>query len=203
MKSTVYIVSESFLLGNLLREPFSEHFTEVAVIPCLDAMDGTDGAVVLVDVGDAEACARALRRIRGAGQDLSSMVLLLRSEDQGAELEGLIGEVGAMLPPTTGAEDVVRICNVVNAGVCIWPRSLISTFTAGRTRQCMTRRRLGSLTVREQAVLDRLSDGDSNKSIASALNISDSTVRVHVRSVLRKLGATNRTQAALYAAGHG
>lgn len=56
-----------------------------------------------------------------------------------------------------------------------------------------------SLTERESEVLNLIAEGRSNKAIARNLNLSDSTVRVHVRSLLRKLKLQNRTQAALMA----
>jgi DNA-binding NarL/FixJ family response regulator len=57
-----------------------------------------------------------------------------------------------------------------------------------------------SLTVRQQQVLDRLIQGASNKLIGRQLKLRESTVKVHVRHIMRKLGAANRTQAALSAA---
>lgn len=54
--------------------------------------------------------------------------------------------------------------------------------------------RLG-LTPREKDVLALLSRGHSNRQIARALTISENTAMVHVRNLMRKLGATNRTQA--------
>lgn len=55
-------------------------------------------------------------------------------------------------------------------------------------------RRLG-LTPREEDVLALLSRGHSNRQIARSLAISENTAMVHVRNLMRKLGATNRTQA--------
>ena len=55
---------------------------------------------------------------------------------------------------------------------------------------------LGSLTLREKEVLLRLAQGDTNRRISTALFISPNTVRSHVQSVIVKLGAENRTQAA-------
>jgi LuxR family maltose regulon positive regulatory protein len=54
----------------------------------------------------------------------------------------------------------------------------------------------GVLTPREQEVLGLLSNGLSNKEIARTLWIAESTTKVHVRNVLRKLGARSRTEAA-------
>lgn len=52
------------------------------------------------------------------------------------------------------------------------------------------------LTVREHQVLELLRQGRANKLIAHELRISENTVKVHVRRVMRKLKVTNRTQAA-------
>ena len=55
------------------------------------------------------------------------------------------------------------------------------------------------LTQRETEILGQLVDGASNKAIALRLNITDATVKVHVRALLRKIRASNRTQAATWA----
>ncbi|MEH2527009.1 MULTISPECIES: response regulator transcription factor [unclassified Bradyrhizobium] len=55
------------------------------------------------------------------------------------------------------------------------------------------------LTSRQQAILRCLCRGDSNKVIARNCHIAESTVKIHVKSILRKIGAKNRTQAAILA----
>lgn len=62
-----------------------------------------------------------------------------------------------------------------------------------------TANRLHPFTERELEVLDGLRQGKANKIIAFELAICDATVKVHIRHIMRKLGATNRTQAALLA----
>ncbi|MPZ63265.1 MAG: response regulator [Propionibacteriales bacterium] len=54
---------------------------------------------------------------------------------------------------------------------------------------------LGSLTPRERHVLDLLVDGRNTTEIVTRLNISDSTARTHVQSILSKLGVHSRVQA--------
>jgi DNA-binding NarL/FixJ family response regulator len=56
-----------------------------------------------------------------------------------------------------------------------------------------------SLTDRERQVLALVAEGASNKTIASALSISERTARTHVSNILMKLGVGSRTQAALWA----
>lgn len=59
------------------------------------------------------------------------------------------------------------------------------------------------LTPREQEILSHVAEGQSNKMIARALNITDGTVKLHVKSILRKLGVHSRVEAAVLAVEHG
>jgi DNA-binding NarL/FixJ family response regulator len=52
-----------------------------------------------------------------------------------------------------------------------------------------------SLTEREVEVLRRIAEGDRNRDISERLSISEDTVKVHVKRILEKLGAKDRTQA--------
>jgi DNA-binding NarL/FixJ family response regulator len=59
--------------------------------------------------------------------------------------------------------------------------------------------RLAKLTDREMQILGCLARGASNKAIARELGITDTTVKVHLRMIFKKLGVSNRTQAAFFA----
>ena len=61
---------------------------------------------------------------------------------------------------------------------------------------------LDTLTPRERETLDLLSDGLSNKMIAKELGISDGTVKLHIKAILRKLKARSRVEAAIIAVEH-
>jgi two-component system nitrate/nitrite response regulator NarL len=60
-----------------------------------------------------------------------------------------------------------------------------------------------NLTEREKQILKCLLNGYSNKHIARALTISEGTVKVHLKSLMKKIAAANRTQAALWARNNG
>lgn len=60
-----------------------------------------------------------------------------------------------------------------------------------------------SLTPREKEILAWLTKGISNKEIARFLNVSESTIKLHVQNILRKLNLHSRVQAAIYALEHG
>ena len=59
-----------------------------------------------------------------------------------------------------------------------------------------------SLTTREHDIMRELARGASNKEIARSLMLAESTVKIHVRNILRKLNLTSRVQVAIYAVGH-
>ena len=59
-----------------------------------------------------------------------------------------------------------------------------------------------SLSAREAEILTALMEGTPNKLIARKLHVTEATVKVHVKAILRKIGATNRTQAAMWAMDH-
>ncbi|PWC31192.1 response regulator transcription factor [Azospirillum sp. TSO35-2] len=58
---------------------------------------------------------------------------------------------------------------------------------------------VATLTERQQSVLRLLLEGRSNKEIARALGVLEGTIKVHLRSIMQRLGARNRTQLALVA----
>lgn len=60
-----------------------------------------------------------------------------------------------------------------------------------------------SLTPREKEILAWLTKGISNKEIARFLSVSESTIKLHVQNILRKLNLHSRVQAAIYALEHG
>jgi DNA-binding NarL/FixJ family response regulator len=60
-----------------------------------------------------------------------------------------------------------------------------------------------NLTSREIDILELVVEGMTNKEIASALNISENTVKIHLRNILDKLHLQNRIQAAVYAVRQG
>lgn len=61
----------------------------------------------------------------------------------------------------------------------------------------------GRLSPREREIIAMLARGSSNKEIARALDLAESTVKIHVQGILRKLGLDSRVQAAVYAVEHG
>ena len=108
--------------------------------------------------------------------------------------------------PTTLEPAVASIAlQLVLAGGSFVPNSLVEAIEEhdpcqGRPQLDNGRKaRVEGLTPRQLEVLNLLVEAKPNKVIANELNMKESTVKVHVRHIMKKLGANNRTEAALLA----
>lgn len=97
----------------------------------------------------------------------------------------------AYLSKATSGEELVQAILSVHRGIRYLPRA-----ASDRLAERMP---LVDLTPREWEVLTCITRGLSNQDIADELKIAEKTVRVHVSSVLSKMGARDRTQAAVFA----
>lgn len=59
------------------------------------------------------------------------------------------------------------------------------------------------LSPREKEIVALLAKGASNKEMANALHLAESTIKIHIQNIFRKLGLSSRVQVAVYAVGHG
>jgi DNA-binding NarL/FixJ family response regulator len=110
------------------------------------------------------------------------------------------GVAGFILTSQTGLQMLVSALGLVVAGGTFVPKEYLLSQDAAEPS--MTKERLpthGRLTARERDVLALLKQGKPNKLIAHELNVSESTVKVHVRNTMRKTGTANRTEVAMNA----
>jgi len=77
--------------------------------------------------------------------------------------------------------------------------ALLPDMPAGAAELAPVRETVDLLSAREREVLALIALGDSNKLIARKLDIAETTVKIHVQHILRKLQLTSRVQAAVYA----
>ncbi len=110
------------------------------------------------------------------------------------------GASGFILTSQTGLQMMLSALALVASGGTFVPKEFL--FSQGNPEQAATKdqpRKAGQLTLREIDVLRLLKQGKPNKLIAFELDLSESTVKVHIRNTMRKMGATNRTYAAMNA----
>ena len=183
-----------------------------------EASDGLEGVklveqveadVVLLDLDMPSMNGReALEQIRETHPNLAVLMLTV-SEDCEALGECLkLGARGYLLKKID-QDFLLRSIRAAYNGDSVISPQMMTKFVnrlsepqeAARTRQAQ-----GTdptvLTRRERQTLAWLARGVSNKEIARALNLAESTVKVHVQSILRKLNLSSRVQAAIYAIEH-
>jgi DNA-binding NarL/FixJ family response regulator len=113
------------------------------------------------------------------------------------------GAAGYLLKDAT-PEDLAQAINVAlsGSGNVLSPRVIQNLFEDQETSSSTAnghRRNEYSLTQRENDILALLAEGRSNRDIAQRLFLSEKTVKAHLAAIFRKLGVTNRTQAAMVA----
>ena len=106
------------------------------------------------------------------------------------------GAHGFIPTRSTGILVAIAAIRFVKAGGTFAPLEQLLAGRSDRGSLVPGAARQSPLTSRQMAVLSHLQQGKANKIIAHELSMSESTVKVHVRNIMRKIGATNRTQAA-------
>ncbi len=109
-----------------------------------------------------------------------------------------LGAAGYLIK-TVDQQQIVNAIRRVAAGESIWSREELRRVTGALSTPRAAIDLEVPLTKRESEVLKQLALGLSNKEIALALTISYETVKEHVQHILRKVGVSDRTQAAVWA----
>jgi two-component system, NarL family, nitrate/nitrite response regulator NarL len=144
----------------------------------------------------------------GLGQILSHfpgvpVVLLADEPDTHLARSAIRAGAKAFLAKSAGEDVLRRAITLAISGEIFLPREqLIDRDGVGMTADSAAIKAdapLKRLTYRQREVLLHLARGRSNKEIARCLGLLESTVKVHVKTILKKLAATNRTQAAMLA----
>jgi two-component system, NarL family, nitrate/nitrite response regulator NarL len=100
-------------------------------------------------------------------------------------------------------EALIRSLQLVMLGQQILPTGFMTSLLQKEASEPVAERPSRGLSPREVQILRHLMTGHSNKAIARALDISEATVKVHLKALLRKVQASNRTQAAVWAMNNG
>nr|WP_294517820.1 response regulator transcription factor [uncultured Rhodopila sp.] len=103
------------------------------------------------------------------------------------------GAQGFIPTRTNGLPITFAAIRFITSGGVFAPLDLLLTKRLDRAAEAGQQCRL---TPRQLTVFNQLQQGKANKIIAHELGMSESTVKVHIRNIMRKTGATNRTQAA-------
>jgi two-component system nitrate/nitrite response regulator NarL len=142
-----------------------------------------------------------LRSLRAAGIDTPALILTMSDAQDDLAAALRLGVKGYLLKDMEPEDVIAAIGRAARGELVVAPAltlKLAQMLQSGRTgveRLDL----LASLTDRERQILEHLARGESNKTIARALDISHDTVKLHVRHILSKLNLSSRVEAAVFA----
>lgn len=211
--SAVAVIDRSRLRRECLRLALAQHnphwriaeFAHAGELARIAAGERFD--LVLIGAATAEHVdLHQLEEVRDALPETPVVVVAENGNPQRARAILGAGARG-FLPTSLSLKVLMGALDLVLAGGVYVPSSLIeasparsSAFDDGAEPQSEP---WGELTRRQRDVLALISQGKSNKLIADALSMSESTVKAHVKQIIKRLHVSNRTQAALLATGNG
>lgn len=146
-------------------------------------------------------------------------VLMLTVSEDAQDLSAALqaGADGYLLKTVESDQLCEAIVKVLDGDSVVSPEMMTKLVSAFRTRPAtesaavplespvasLEQEALQGLSPRERETLLLIARGSSNKLIARELDIAETTVKIHVQHILRKLGLSSRVQAAVYAVHHG
>jgi DNA-binding NarL/FixJ family response regulator len=143
-----------------------------------------------------QAATDEIRRISSEFKSIP-VVVLADNEELAQILAALESGARGYIPTSVGIDVCVEAINLAAAGGIFVPASSVLSMrhlidTDSRDTQPLSR----MFTLRQTEVAQALRRGKANKIIAYELNLRESTVKVHIRNIMKKLKATNRTEVA-------
>lgn len=208
----VLLVDPSPLSRSCLMAGFSEN-PEISISACghveelgAGPLPHGDPSVVILQAAGQDLQSREFgERLRALALRFPAAAIMLLSapEDVGQMLAGLQQGVGAYITGGIGLAPTIGAIQLMCEGLIVYPREVQGAIRGSGATAARSGHPLGDprprpgdevLTPRQVDVLRLLARGLSNKAIAAALDISESTVKVHIRAIMERTGMMNRTQ---------
>jgi DNA-binding NarL/FixJ family response regulator len=205
----IVIISVRLLSRECLARVLSaECGAPVACFSTIDewlAIGGSNPASLVVLCQSGRSNAEALKEVERLTEVSKQIgdypaVILSDNEDPDLIVQMLGKNVRGYVPTSLSINVVVQAMELARAGGVFVPASsLLAAHRNPDSAEATVQKCNGLFTARQAAVVDALRRGKANKIIAYELNMRESTVKVHVRNIMKKLRATNRTEVAYLA----
>lgn len=146
-----------------------------------------------------------LRQLRQNGLKMPIAMLTTSSNEQDLVEALRSGAQGYLIKDMEPDDLVVALRDIVAGKTVVAPdlAPVLAKVVQGESVAARDPSPFSDLTPRESEILGLLAEGQSNKAIARNLGISDGTVKLHVKAILRKLGVHSRVEAAVIAVEQG
>ena len=126
---------------------------------------------------------------------------MVLADDLSVDVRAAMGGGADFLIKNVSPEALIQSLQLVMLGEKVFPTNLASMLLD--MTAVSPQHSIRGLSPREQEILQALVTGASNKMIAYKLGITEATVKVHLKTLLRKIDVNNRTQAAIWAMNNG
>lgn len=130
------------------------------------------------------------------------VVVLSGTTDQDQIRQSFDAGVAGFIPKSAGSRVLLSALQLVLSGERYMPSELLTQPTDERAHTTprddiliVDADRFDSLSPRELGVLNLLAGGMTNKEIANEISVQEATIKIHVKNIYRKIGASNRAQA--------
>jgi DNA-binding NarL/FixJ family response regulator len=168
-------------------------------LDCLEKLKDVTPDVLLLDINMPEKTGiEVLQELKNNRSRVKVLILTVHNEIEYLMKAIEIGVDGYILKDTESSELKRAIISIFNGETYIQP-SLIPAMNNRLINRDVDETRIKSLTKREMEVLITVANGMSNKEIAANLHISERTVKNHISNIFKKIGVSDRTQAAVFA----
>jgi two-component system, NarL family, nitrate/nitrite response regulator NarL len=172
----------------------------------LDMVHTTSPDVILLDMRmpDMDGL-EVLKKLRESGVSVPISMLTTSNEERDLVESLRSGAQGYLLKDMDPEDLVAALHNIVKGETVVAPQlaGTLARALQGKSTIPEKKTPLSELTPREREIIEHLAIGQSNKVIARELGITDGTVKLHVKAILRKLQVSSRVEAAVIAVEQG
>ncbi|MCC2981314.1 MULTISPECIES: LuxR C-terminal-related transcriptional regulator [unclassified Sphingomonas] len=204
----VFIVSPNEIIREGLRRILVDQgFNVVNAVPSAVTWSSTwSPNLTIVDAQEFDSGLATCQMIRNACTTTRIVLMMDEYRADYVATAFASGAIDGFLVKAIACEPLAGALRLIAMGERLLPSQAISAFTERSLQPAVGS--YGSLdganlSSRELEILACLIQGDANKVISRRLQISDATVKVHIKAILRKLRVSNRTQAAIWAVSRG
>jgi DNA-binding NarL/FixJ family response regulator len=159
-------------------------------------------ALAVISTGLREPSGLEVARLAHAGSPATAIVLLARADDSRSLVEGFRAGVTGFVRSDVGRLELLTSLSRALAGESVIDPAAATALIMRMASESETAARStpDPLTPRELEILQLVAQGQTNRQIAARLIVAVGTIKIHVEHILGKLGAADRTQAAVRAA---
>lgn len=205
----ILIADDHPLYRDALEHVVNDVFPSATIVSCASQEEVFDVVqndesfdLILLDLKLPDATGFTCLKLIRNRTSVTPIVIVSAVEDASTMREAIEYGATGYLPKSSTRTTMRNALQLVMSGGVFIPASAVSSSWLRGSAPQTTKNsdpEHSSLTERQQTVLELMAEGKSNKAIANELSITEITVKAHVSAILRKLGVSNRVQAAMLA----